>query len=116
MKKSAFFSLNYTSTSGTFSESNSSMKSILVAVAISILVNLFGQSTAPVNASPVFDQDGKAAYVYPNGKQDSYKYDAQGRMTHFIDRAGQVTAFTYGAKGTISVIHPSGFRDAGIDR
>jgi YD repeat-containing protein len=94
------------------------MKSILVAAAMSILLSAFGQSAAPVNAGPVFDQGGhQTAYVYPDGKQDSYKYDAQGRMTHFIDRIGQVTVFEYSANGTLlSVTRPNGFRDAGIDR
>lgn len=72
-----------------------------------IATSIFGQSTRSTFDGPIFDATGHfAAYVYSDGKKDTYAYDSQWRMIRFTDRDGNVTSFTYGADGSMKILKP----------
>ena len=53
----------------------------------------FGQSAS---TGPFYDVSGHlTAYVYPDGKRESYSYDSSWRMTSFRDRNGKTSVFHY---------------------
>ena len=60
-----------------------------------LMASLSGQaSSAP--SGPVYDSMGHlTAYVYPDGKKETYAYDSQWRMITFHDRSGRLTTFNY---------------------
>jgi YD repeat-containing protein len=47
------------------------------------------------------------AYVYADGKRDTYVYDSAWRVKIFYDRDGRATHFRYNSDGTMNTTHDS---------
>jgi YD repeat-containing protein len=68
--------------------------------------SLHGQSAAGPTG-PMYDSVGhKIAYIYPDGKKETYAYDSQWRMIRFRDRAGKLSIFSYAPDGSLTVSQP----------
>lgn len=71
--------------------------------------NLFAQGTGSANEGPVFDQSGRqTAYLYSDGKSDTYLYDSTERMIAFFGRDGRRFKYVYAADGSITTVMPDG--------
>jgi YD repeat-containing protein len=79
-------------------------------IAIVMLAGVvYGQGPKPASAGPKYDSDGHlVAYVYTDGKSDSYRYDSSWRMTAYIDREGGITTYKYNTDGSMTVVNPDG--------
>jgi YD repeat-containing protein len=83
------------------------MKLTIAVVMISTAV--YGQSFRSASAGPTYDGDGRlTAYVYADGKRESYSYDSSWRMARYTDRNGNITIFVYNADGSVTVWNPDG--------
>lgn len=71
-----------------------------------LTASLYGQ-VAPAPSGPVYDSVGHmVAYVYPDGKKETYAYDSQWRMMRFRDRDEKLTTFSYGPDGSLAASRP----------
>lgn len=60
---------------------------------------------SPARAQQIYDPEGHLiAYLYPDGKRDTYAYDSSWRLVQFTSRDGAVTQYRYGADGTMEVV------------
>jgi YD repeat-containing protein len=87
------------------------VKFVAVRRSISLLIvtatSLFGQAAPSNPAGPVYDPSGHLiAYVYPDGKKETYAYDSQWRMIKFRDRGGKLSTFSYAPDGSLTVSQP----------
>jgi len=81
---------------------------LLTAAAMMIATSLFGQNALSTSEGPVYDKGGHlSAYVYADGKTETYTYDSSWRMRSFTDRNGFCTLFAYNPDGSVSVLEPS---------
>jgi uncharacterized protein RhaS with RHS repeats len=79
------------------------------AVLIACVTRLTLAETPSATAEgPLFDKEGRMlAYVYADGKRDTYVYDSEWRVKIFYDRDGRATHFRYNSDGTMNTTHDS---------
>ena len=71
-----------------------------------LTASLYGQN-ASAPSGPVYDSVGhKVAYVYPDGKKETYAYDSQWRMIRFRSRDERLTTFNYAPDGSLTASQP----------